>query len=78
MLQQEKELDELLEEKYLLEQKLKKESLLRTEMQEFLGNIYHSCKHMLEEEHDKLEAQQIIQNLVHNLEDFAEQYNIRL
>ena len=33
------ELDELHESKFLLEQDLKKESHLRAEMQEFIGNI---------------------------------------
>lgn len=74
----EKQLDELHERKYLLEQDLKKESLLRAEMQEFLGNIYHSCKSVLEDESSTLEASDLVKNLLQNIREFAETYKIRL
>ncbi len=74
----EKQLDELQEAKYLLEQDFKKESHLRAEMQEFLGSIYHSCKMLLEDENSKLEASDLVKNLLQNIRDFAETYKIRL
>ena len=74
----EEQVDRLSEEKFLLEQDLRKEGHLRAEMQEFLGNIYDSCKGILEEEGSKLGASDLAKNLLQNIRDFAESYKISL
>ncbi|MEO0552687.1 MAG: hypothetical protein AAF149_05795 [Bacteroidota bacterium] len=72
------ELDELHESKFLLEQDLKKESHLRAEMQEFIGNIHDSCQSLLDDEENKLEATELAQNLLKNIRDFAKEYKLRI
>lgn len=51
---------------------------MRSEMQEFLGNIYHSCKQLLEDDNSEMELDQVVKNLVKNIQDFAESYKINL
>ncbi len=74
----EKELDQLIEQKFLLEQDLKKEAHLRAEMQEFLGNIYDSCRTLEQHEDPDMDVSDVIRNLLQNIRDFAESYKISL
>ncbi len=74
----ERQIDELQEEKFLLQQDFKKESFIKTELQEFIGNIYHSCNTLLEDKDSELEASEVIKNLLQNIKDFAREYKIRL
>ena len=74
----EEQLDQLSEEKFLLEQALRKENQLRAEMQEFLGNIHDSCKAIIKEEGSELGASDLAKNLLQNIRNFAESYRINL
>ncbi|MEM8566410.1 MAG: hypothetical protein AAGF85_08105 [Bacteroidota bacterium] len=71
-------IDELQETKFLLEQDLKRESHLRTEMQVFLGNISDSCKSLIEDEANRLDTKELVENLLKNIRDFAREYNLRI
>lgn len=77
--QLEKELDEAMVKVIDLENRAKRDSLLRYELEEMLRSIYRECRNILKsEEEEKPELEQVLTHLSENIRKMAKEYHIGL
>lgn len=75
----EKKLDEALLKVFELENRAKRDGLVRYELEEFIRNIYRECRNILKnEEEEKPTLEQVLTHLSENIRKTAREYYIEL
>lgn len=75
----EKKLDEALAKVFDLESRIKRDGLVRYELEEIIRSIYRECRNILKnEEEEKPELEQVLTHLSENISKMAKEYNINL
>lgn len=77
--QLEKELDEAMVKIFDLENRLKRDGLLRYELEEMLRSIYRACREILKsKEEEKPTLEKVLENLSENIRKMAREYRFDL
>lgn len=76
--QLEKELDETKAKMFDMESRLKRENMIRFELEEVIRNIFYACHDMKKSEDKKPDLDTVLSNLAENIRKMAKDYNISL
>lgn len=70
----ERQIDDLLTEKYLNQRGARQNDLIRKELEVLVRGLYRDCREFLEEEKKPLDAREMLKNLTTSIEQFSKDY----